>query len=548
MAVGVNPSGDEPADPQGSSKLPARLLQEVRQQTRPICKVPRMRNKVPLERDHKEMGPGGGFAATIALITIATSLLKHYHIASEIDINPGNFQQGEAKGQGLPKSTSLYYDFLDWYSRGEGKNLEFDPSHGAPGRGPRHDPRGDCSSPVGHGGEQGLLPPGACSGHRQNGGFKHEGGEKPSVSSSCRQRFGRHGVRLGTGRRLRGTLKNNINNLESEVKIYDALASVVDRPPPYIDILELFSGTSKFTLHAAKHHLNALQPMDLDHGQDFHDPQIRKTTFQAMKKYKPWLSVIGIRCTKWSQFNINLNYSWRLDQLQQEQEAEMPLVDFTCDACEIQYQGDRYFLVENPLKSRLWTLQPIQKVMSWPNVWTSTLDTGAFGAEIDGHMIAKPMMFMGNVPGLGQVINKRLTPEQKVYCTPVQGKLTTASGEYPDALVRIILDHLQKIIKLREPQRFNINSVFAVAQPVGDLQEWDTIVTSSLQQFERSSKPLCQEVVCANFLRSRSAEVSRGQPRSADVSRGQPRSAEVSRGQPTSAEVSRGQPRSADQY
>ena len=488
MAVGVNPAGDGPADPQGSSKLQPRLLQEVRQQTRPVCKVPRVRHKVSMERDHKEMGPGGGFAATIALITIATSLLKHYHIASETDTNPGNFQQGEAKGQGLSQSTSLYYDFLDWYARGEGKNLELDPQHGTSGCGPRHDPRGDRSRPSRPGDEHGLLPPGACGRHRQDVDFQHESREKSSVPGSSRQCFGRRGVRLGTGRRLRGTLKNNINNLESEMKIYEALASVVDRPPPYIDILELFSGASKFTLLAAKHHLNALQPMDLDHGQDFHDPEIRDTTLRAMKKFKPWLSVIGIRCTKWSQFNINLNYSWRLDQLRQEQEAEMPLVSFTCDACDIQYQGDRYFLVENPLKSKLWTLQLIQKVMSWPNVWTSTPDTGAFGAEIDGHMIAKPMMFMGNVPGLGQVINKRLTPEQKVYCTPIQGKLTTASGEYPDALVHIILEHLQKIIKLREPQRFNINSVFAVAQPVGDLKEWDDIVTSALQQFERSSK------------------------------------------------------------
>ena len=75
-----------------------------------------------------------------------------------------------------------------------------------------------------------------------------------------------------------------------------------------------------------------------------------------------------------------------------------------------------------------------------------------------------------------------------MYCTPVQGKLTTASGEYPDALVHIILDHLKKLIKLREPQRFNVNAVFAVAQPVQDLHEWDDIVNGALQQFERSSK------------------------------------------------------------
>ena len=76
---------------------------------------------------------------------------------------------------------------------------------------------------------------------------------------------------------------------------------------------------------------------------------------------------------------------------------------------------------------------------------------------------------------------------------------------------------------------------------------WKTEVTDVIRDVINCYKiSLCQEVVCANFLRSRSAEVSRGQPRSAEVSRRQPRSAEVSRGQPRSAEVSRGQPRSAE--
>ncbi len=331
MASSSHSSRDAGAHQQGPKRVQARVLQEVRQQTQEVRQVPRVRDKIPVERSYK--GPGGGFAATIALVTIATSLLRQYHVASNSCTAPGQFEQGQAQAQGLSQSTSLYYDFLDWYHRGEGKDLELDPYHGRAGRDTKHVTRGDCNGPPRLGGEQGL-PTGACSGHRSSPGLKHESGTQPS-SSCSRQRFGRNGVRLGTGRRLRGTLKNNINNLESGVKIYEALRSVAERPPPHIDILELFSGTSKLTIHASKHHLNALQPMDLNHGQDFHDPQVRKTIILAMKKFKPWLAMIGIRCTKWSRFNINLNYSWRPDQLRQEQEAEMPLVDFTCDACEV---------------------------------------------------------------------------------------------------------------------------------------------------------------------------------------------------------------------
>ena len=81
-----------------------------------------------------------------------------------------------------------------------------------------------------------------------------------------------------------------------------------------------------------------------------------------------------------------------------------------------------------------------------------------------------------------------MTPEQKLHCTPTQGRLTTASGEYPDALVHTILEHISKIVRLREPQRFNINAVFAVAHPVQDLTEWNDIVAAALQHFERASK------------------------------------------------------------
>ena len=116
------------------------------------------------------------------------------------------------------------------------------------------------------------------------------------------------------------------------------------------------------------------------------------------------------------------------------------------------------------------------------------LDTGAWGAEIDGQMIIKPMRFVGNLPELDQVIEKRLDQHHRQWCQPIQGQLTKKSQEYPDALVHAILRHLRSVVQRLQPSRFNLYYAYAVAQPVQDLSPWATIFDNISQTFERGSK------------------------------------------------------------
>lgn len=173
---------------------------------------------------------------------------------------------------------------------------------------------------------------------------------------------------------------------------------------------------------------------------------------------------MGLDCRLWNLFNINLNYSQRLDSLQQLQDDELQLVAFACESALEQWRNGRYFLIENPQRSRLWSLPEILELESLLSVWKTTLDAGAFGAEVHGHHIAKPMTFLGNVPELDGIISQRLTKEERLNCTAIQGKLTRASQEYPDQLVVVILRHFRKIVQRREPQRFAHHQVLAVSQ------------------------------------------------------------------------------------
>ena len=98
------------------------------------------------------------------------------------------------------------------------------------------------------------------------------------------------------------------------------------------------------------------------------------------------------------------------------------------------------------------------------------------------------MNFLGNIPQLDEVLGQRLSPEDRQFCTPIQGSMTKKSQEYPDALVHLILKYLKKAIHLREPSRFAHFDVFPVAQPVADLSLWNDIVSHVERTFERSSK------------------------------------------------------------
>ena len=138
--------------------------------------------------------------------------------------------------------------------------------------------------------------------------------------------------------------------MEAERNLFDALPTTMQRPSPNIDIFELFAGSAKFTTLAGRYQLNALQPLDLQHGadQDLKDPDLQQEVRVAIKKYKPWAIIMGLDCRLWSIFNENLNYSERKELLSELRDDEKQLVRFACELALLQHQAGRFFLIENP--------------------------------------------------------------------------------------------------------------------------------------------------------------------------------------------------------
>lgn len=460
------------------SNLRASEVPPVRQSHRPLRPVPEVREEVEMASGPRDLVRFPWISKLLYTVAaIAVSVLN----TGGAEVSPQS--QGGAQGISCESLTN--------FDSAAGKPAPFSLGDVLPGRGPWDDSGRSAADAPRHPGEHGLLHPRAP-------------GRSPKADTELRDRIpasqprrdsnrggGRGGqLRLGHRRRITGDLNNAVKVMEAERNIFDALPTTLQRPSPNIDIFELFAGSAKFTTLAGRHHLNALQPLDLQHGpeQDLKNPALQQEVREAVKKYKPWAIIMGLDCRLWSIFNENLNFSERKELLSKLRDDEKQLVRFACELALLQHQAGRFFLIENPQRSRLWTLKEILQLLDLPQTWLVTLDTGAFGANIDGNPIIKPMNFLGNIPHLDQEMCRRLDAEERLQCTPIQGVMTKRSQEYPDDLVHLILKHLRKAIHLREPCRFAHFEVLAVAQPVSDLSLWNDILDFVNRNFERSSK------------------------------------------------------------
>ena len=85
----------------------------------------------------------------------------------------------------------------------------------------------------------------------------------------------------------------------------------------------------------------------------------------------------------------------------------------------------------------------------FPGVYSFVLDSGEFGGQVQGHDIIKPFKIMTDFPGLRDVLERRLTPEERSNCAPIEGSLTSGSQAYPEQMCRTILGHLREYVKTR---------------------------------------------------------------------------------------------------
>jgi hypothetical protein len=223
-----------------------------------------------------------------------------------------------------------------------------------------------------------------------------------------------------------------------------------------VDLIEVFAGKARVSELAPQFGLSATQPFDKTFDIDLKTKKGIDLLKGAVRRLRPLLLLIAWPWTFWSLFNENMNYANRLEVLEALREDEMPLVDLGVDLCLEQYYDGRFYLCENPKRSRIWTRTRVQELLDLPDNLVVNCDAGAYDAETrDGFPIQKPHQWVTNSELIAEQLTAKLTPEQKFYAKKVEGSETKRSGEYCDGLASAILTGLQQEAARLNPQRFH---------------------------------------------------------------------------------------------
>jgi hypothetical protein len=101
-------------------------------------------------------------------------------------------------------------------------------------------------------------------------------------------------------------------------------------------------------------------------------------------------------CTPFS----SLRNSSPPEQVWQEQQAAMPMVDFCIQVAIYQIQHGRFFVWENPLRSKMWSLPQVLNLSKMNNVTWDNLDMCVFGLKdpVSRNFYQKGMSLLHNLP------------------------------------------------------------------------------------------------------------------------------------------------------
>ena len=424
-------------------QLSAHIVQEVRERPRPLRNVQPLRKQLEVESRPSEVGSSGSSWIKRSLYSLAafatTFLGNDFNTPGNISEGQGGLQFSPIRSAGSSKDSPLHedYDTTIWrHGEWPVDRLLEDELHAGPLVG------GALPGGLQHHGADATF-------HREARTFAEHAFFNEEVYKEDRIRLqkadndrrwermvelgvisaeGRPNLRLGgsgtrsmrpgVAKRLRGLWKRSADYLNAENEVYLGTTSTSSRPPPTADLWELFAGRALCSQLAHEYDLVAIQPFDLIYGQDFKKYKARAAAVKTLDTMRPLLLMIEIDCLHYTIFNRNLNYSQRPLEWQQLQNEDCPLLVFSVDMAERQIRAGRFFFVENPERSELWSQPEMKKLAQKPGVFSFVMDAGCFGAQINGERIAKPFRILTNFTGLDEVLQHRLTVEEKTKLHP----------------------------------------------------------------------------------------------------------------------------------
>ena len=141
--------------------------------------------------------------------------------------------------------------------------------------------------------------------------------------------------------------------------------------------LEIFAGSARLSQCCALHGMRVGTPVDIRNGFDLDTSKGCQMVSRIIGDQQPDVIILEPVCGPWSPTQ-NINDP---EMVREKQSQAMPMVEFTASTAQYQIKNNRYFIIENPLKSKLWYTRVMQNLCRQYGVTYDNLDMCAFGAR-----------------------------------------------------------------------------------------------------------------------------------------------------------------------
>ena len=180
-----------------------------------------------------------------------------------------------------------------------------------------------------------------------------------------------------------------------------------------------------------------MPPVDYRYGHNLDGRFGQGRTLWALLLYGVYAVVAAPTCTPWSANSRAWDPTVRFAR----RNSEKSCLYFLAVVILVQSLPGRYFVVENPLGSDIWTQSPLAPVMDLGRLVTA--DQCEYGAEISGEPVRKSTQFFTNLPDFRADSRCAGNHSHRQFTGKVGSADRTAiAAVYPEELCTSILDSI----------------------------------------------------------------------------------------------------------
>ena len=221
-------------------------------------------------------------------------------------------------------------------------------------------------------------------------------------------------------------------------------------PDGAIHLLEVFGGEGGATKIAIRRKFRTGQVFDLVCGMDLTTERDQRTLKEYVHRYKPLMIAAGPPCTAFANLS-RINRKRYPEQWRRSREIGEKLARLTAELCWIQIRNGRYFLVENPASSDLFTLPEFEQLSHAPGVNGVIFPQCALGLQTpEGMPVRKSTCILTNSKEvLHQFDDLECTHEEHgAIVGSYQGQKRSALAQvWPTEMCRRIVEGIAQIIR-----------------------------------------------------------------------------------------------------